>query len=454
MPGSFSQLILLAISRTAIVGLIGLVAGGCAPYAYWSGHRRQVTAARAMAWPDALRCVIGALASGTSTLHASLVDLADAGPQPLRAPMARYARRSGQIGSLSALEAVRAELADPVSDQVLLTFAQAASEGTQTVLRTLELLLEQTNGDIALQDRVRTAGTQLRLASWIGFLAPLLVLLLFCTVSPQYRLFFSGTGGIVLVIVGTTLDALGLMVTRRLARTVPTAQRIFHRAGTRLMSGYVILAALGVAGAVGNLTWQVLNPRRPPERRMKPYFEVARSRLGGRVDSLPEPVLIGEAARRVLGPLARSVTSRFSRIVRTKSSGDIALQLRQAGANFDLHAYRTVQFVLDGRAPDRSRSGRSVPGFRVPRPGAASSGHPSWVSPHAGTPQVAQTPPSRAATQRPAHHRSNAGDENRQYQEPPCSAQRDHRDRDRPGSRRHQAGTAPGRQRLRRAGRL
>jgi tight adherence protein B len=222
--------ILLAISRTAIVALIGLVAGGCSPYAYWSGHRRQVTAARAMAWPDALRCVIGALASGTSTLHASLVDLAGAGPQPLRAPMSRYARRSAQIGSLGALEAVRAELADPVSDQVLLTFAQAASEGTQTVLRTLELLLEQTNGDIALQDRVRTAGTQLRLASWIGFLAPLLVLLLFCTVSPQYRLFFSQADGVVLVIVGTTLDTLGLMVTRRLARTVPTTQRIFTEA--------------------------------------------------------------------------------------------------------------------------------------------------------------------------------------------------------------------------------
>jgi Flp pilus assembly protein TadB len=97
-------------------------------------------------------------------------------------------------------------------------------------LRTLELLLEQTNGDIALQDRVRTAGTQLRLASWTGFFAPLLVLLLFCTVSPQYRLFFSHAEGIVLVVVGTTLDALGLMVTRRLARTVPTTQRIFTEA--------------------------------------------------------------------------------------------------------------------------------------------------------------------------------------------------------------------------------
>lgn len=218
---------LLAISRTAVVALIGFVAGGCTPYAYWSARRRQNTAARAMAWPDALRHVIGALSSGTSTLHASLVDLVHAGPQPLRAPMARYARRSGQIGSLSALEAVRAELADPVSDQVLLTFAQAASEGTNTVLRTLELLLDQTNGDIALQERVRTAGTQLRLASWIAFVAPLFVLLLFCTVSSQYRLFFSGAEGILLVMIGTTVDMAGLMVTRRLTRTVPTTQRIF-----------------------------------------------------------------------------------------------------------------------------------------------------------------------------------------------------------------------------------
>jgi Flp pilus assembly protein TadB len=117
------------------------------------------------------------------------------------------------------------------------------------------------------------------------------------------------------------------------------------------MGGYVVLAALGASGAVGNLTWQVLSPRRPPERRMKPYFEVARSRLGGRVDSLPEPVLIGEAARRVLGPLARSVTSRFSRIVRTKSAGDITLQLRQAGANFDLHAYRRSNLFWMGVLP-------------------------------------------------------------------------------------------------------
>ncbi len=219
--------IVLVLTRTPILGLIGLVAGGVVPYGYWSTRRRQLTAARALAWPDALRLVIGALASGTSALHGALVDLAEGGPEPLRAPIARYARRAAQIGSLGALEAVRQELADPVSDQVLLTLEQAVTEGTETVLRTLQVLLEQTTSDIALQDKIRTAGTNLRVASWLGLMAPMFTLVLFCTVSPQYRAFFSTATGVVIVLLGAAVDFMGLMMSRRLARSVATVQRVF-----------------------------------------------------------------------------------------------------------------------------------------------------------------------------------------------------------------------------------
>jgi Flp pilus assembly protein TadB len=57
--------------------------------------------------------------------------------------------------------------------------------------------------------------------------APLFVLVLFCTVSAQYRAFFDGTEGVIVVVIGTAIDTVGLAVTRRLARTVPTTQRIF-----------------------------------------------------------------------------------------------------------------------------------------------------------------------------------------------------------------------------------
>lgn len=225
--GILSGLVVVLVTRTPVLGLIGLLGGALVPYSYWSARRRQLTAARALAWPDALRYVIGALASGTSTLHAALLDLAEGGPEPLRPPIGRYARRVNQVGPLSALEAVRQELADPVSDQVLLTLQQAVTEGTGTVLRTLQVLLEQTTADIALQDKVRTAGTNLRIASWLGVMAPLFALTLFCTVSPQYRSFFSTGTGIIIVLIGCSVDFVGLMLSRRLARSVATVERVF-----------------------------------------------------------------------------------------------------------------------------------------------------------------------------------------------------------------------------------
>ena len=49
--------------------------------------------------------------------------------------MGRYVRLVDRVGGHDALEAVRAEMADPVSDSVLFTFELAAEEGTVMVLR-------------------------------------------------------------------------------------------------------------------------------------------------------------------------------------------------------------------------------------------------------------------------------------------------------------------------------
>ena len=72
----------------------------------------------------------------------------------------------------------------------------------------------------------------------------------------------------------------------------------------------------------------------------------------------------------MLGPLAQSVTARFARVVRTKNTEDIALELRQAGATFDLQAYRRSGPVLVSR------------GAGGPRPRRVCSWAPrSWPSP-------------------------------------------------------------------------
>lgn len=106
------------------------------------------------------------------------------------------------------------------------------------------------------------------------------------------------------------------------------------------MSLWVVVAALCAAGAVGSFTWQLLNPRRAPGRRLGPYLEVSQSRMGGQLGLVPEPVFMSEATKRVLGPLASSLRARLTRLVRMKSPDDIAGQLRQAGAPFDIQTYR------------------------------------------------------------------------------------------------------------------
>jgi Flp pilus assembly protein TadB len=225
--GAAAFVVLLAISHTAVVAALPASACAAVPYSYWSAQRRKQAMARSAAWPDALRYLVGALGVGISTLHDGLGELARSGPEPLRAPMARYVRVSARLGDRLALEAVRAELADPISDPVLLAFAGAIEEGTETVLRVLADLGSQITADIQLAEKIRTVQTQSRVANWGCFAMPYVVLVFLCATNPAYRHFFSEAVGLVLVTVGAGMSVCGLVASRRLVRPVGTTERVF-----------------------------------------------------------------------------------------------------------------------------------------------------------------------------------------------------------------------------------
>jgi Flp pilus assembly protein TadB len=224
---------LLAVSRTPVVAALPAVSAGAAPYAYWSSERRKHAAARSAAWPDALRYLVGVLGAGLATLHDGLVELSRSGPLPLRAPMARYARLSGRVGDRAALEAVRAELADPISDPVLLAFAGAIEEGTGTVLRVLADLGSQITADLQLAEKIRTLQTQSKAATWGCFALPYTVLFVLCTADGAYRSYFSRPAGLAVVLVGAAVSLAGLAISRRLVRPIATTRRVFAEGGAR-----------------------------------------------------------------------------------------------------------------------------------------------------------------------------------------------------------------------------
>ena len=85
---------------------------------------------------------------------------------------------------------------------------------------------------------------------------------------------------------------------------------------TGVSLGVVVVSAC-LAGAVATASWLVIQPRRPPLRRLLPYADVTRSRLGVPVETMPRPVFASEAARRLLGPLASSVLDQLGRLLRS-----------------------------------------------------------------------------------------------------------------------------------------
>lgn len=225
--GASGFVVLFAVCGAAPVAALSALACAAAPYGYWSSQRRRTAAARSGAWPDALRYMVGRLGAGLCTVHDALEDLAISGPVPLRAPMARACRLSSHLGDKRALETVRAELADPVSDPVLLVLAGAVEQGTATALHALSDIGDQIAADLALAERIRTVQAQSRAAVWGCFGLPYLVLVFLCSTNPVYRQYFSSRAGVVVLVLGAAMSCAGLAACRRLVRTPATLRRVF-----------------------------------------------------------------------------------------------------------------------------------------------------------------------------------------------------------------------------------
>ncbi len=225
--GSLAFAVLLAVCHAPAICVLPAGAATAAPFAYWSNARRKQAVARISAWPDAGLYLVGVIGSGVCTLHDALEELSRSGPVPLRSPMSRYVRLSSRLGDRRALEVLRSELADPVSDPVLLAFAGAMEEGTETVLRVLSDLGGQITADLQLTEEIHTLQTQSRVANWGCFALPYAMLFLLCTANPSYRSFFSRPIGFLIVAVGMLLSLAGLLVARRLVRPIATSARVF-----------------------------------------------------------------------------------------------------------------------------------------------------------------------------------------------------------------------------------
>lgn len=218
-------LFILLLTSIPLVALAPAIAVALIPRFYFAQQRRRLSRARLEAWPEALRSIIASVSSSMS-LHQALLLLATTGPTELRPVFARYSSLSFTLDSATALEVIREELADPVSDRIIEDLLLAFEQGPAVVIDIMDDLSQSTVEDLHVLDRVETAQLEQRLNARAVFVLPFLFLILLTYRPGPGREFYSSGTGVAVIIVGSALSLLGMLIVSQLGR-LPEEPRVF-----------------------------------------------------------------------------------------------------------------------------------------------------------------------------------------------------------------------------------
>jgi tight adherence protein B len=200
------------------------------PRAFFARKRARRVAAVQESWPDGLRDIVSSVRSGAS-LPSAIESLGSFGPEPLREAFGSFAIYSRSLGVTTALEMVRADLADPTSDRVIEVLILAHQRGGNVVPQILSDLAEATTRDVWTLEQVRSEALEQKINSRAVFVLPWLVLVAMTMRSGAFRDFYSTTVGMAIVAVCGALSLLGIFIANRLGAQ-PDEPRVFT-GGTR-----------------------------------------------------------------------------------------------------------------------------------------------------------------------------------------------------------------------------
>ena len=228
--GTAVGLVVLVLVDVPALALVAAVVTLSIPRTVFARRRRALVQARLAAWPDALRDVVTHLRASMS-VHASLCELGRSGPVALRPYFNRYTGLAGALDNRTALEVVREELADPLSDRILEVLLVAFEQGSSVVIDILEDLAAASAQDLRLNEEIETLQLETKLEARGAAILPFAVLGLLCMFTPGYRDFYTTPLGWVVVCFGGALSLLGLFAISRLGR-IPTEERILAGGAT------------------------------------------------------------------------------------------------------------------------------------------------------------------------------------------------------------------------------
>ena len=222
----FALVVVQVITGTLAVACCFAVFALLAPVAIVRRMRQRRQLLLRDLWPEAIDNLASGIRAGMS-LPEGLSGLAERGPEPLRLAFGRFAgsyRATGRFAEC--LDALKADLADPIGDRVCETLRVAREVGGNdvgTVLRTLsDLLRVDARTRAELETRQGWTVNAARLA--VG--APWLVLLLLGTQSDTLHTFDS-SAGVLLLGIGAGVCAAAYRIMLRIGR-LPVEARVLR----------------------------------------------------------------------------------------------------------------------------------------------------------------------------------------------------------------------------------
>jgi tight adherence protein B len=223
--GLLAVVVVTALTGSLFVAFVPAVAVALVPRAYYGRRRTARLRSALAAWPDGLRDVLASISAGLSLTQAVAV-LATHGPPTLRVAFARFPELARVLGTPAALEVVKEELADPTSDRVLEVLILAHERGGAIVRTILEDLVEATTKDLKLLEELGTEGLEMRINARVVVVLPWLVLVALTARPGAFRNFYQSAGGVLTLLAGAGLSAVGVVVLGRLGRE-PNEARVF-----------------------------------------------------------------------------------------------------------------------------------------------------------------------------------------------------------------------------------
>jgi tight adherence protein B len=222
--GATAGLGVLAMSGSVWLGLAFAGLAGVLPVSMLRARRLRRSRELREVWPDAIDHLASGVRAGLS-LPEAVAGLAERGPEPLRAPLARFAddyHATGRFGA--ALDRLKDELADPTADRVVEALRLAREVGGSELGRTLRTLSGFLRDELRVRKELEARQTWVLVAARMAFVTPWVVLLLLAT-KPEAVAAYKGTGGAVVLAVGAAMATAGYRLMLAIGR-LPSEERV------------------------------------------------------------------------------------------------------------------------------------------------------------------------------------------------------------------------------------